>query len=75
MPPAPARGGEGARAVVGASAIAAEAGVIVPGRQIIAVGGTGNGADTALVLRPAHTNRLLKARLDFFVCKPLRPLD
>ena len=60
---------------VEASAIAADAGVIVPGRQIIAVGGTGNGADTALVLRPAHTNRLLKARLDFFVCKPLRPLD
>ena len=67
--------GQGTKVCVEASAIAADAGIIVPGRQIIAVGGTGNGADTALVLRPAHTNRLLETRLDFFVCKPLRPLD
>lgn len=67
--------GQGTKVCVEASAIAADAGIIVPGRQIIAVGGTGNGADTALVLRPAHTNRLLETRLDFFVCKPMRPLD
>ncbi len=67
--------GQGTKVCVEACAIAADAGVIVPGQSIVAIGGTGHGADTALVLRPAHTNRLLRTRLDYFICKPLRPLE
>ncbi|MBQ3391512.1 MAG: hypothetical protein IJL39_04475 [Clostridia bacterium] len=62
--------GQGTKVCVESCAIAADAGAIRPGEPVIAVGGTGGGVDTALVLRPAHTNRLLQVRLDYFLCKP-----
>ena len=62
--------GQGTKVCVESFAIAADAGAIKPGQPVIAIGGTGGGADTALVLRPAHTNRMLQVRLDYYLCKP-----
>jgi hypothetical protein len=45
-----------------ASVMAADAGLVSPGEEIVAVAGTGRGADTALVLTPAFS-------VDFFALK------
>ena len=50
--------------------MAADCGAVEYGRQLIAIGGTGRGADTAVVLRPANTADLLNLKIDEMLCKP-----
>ena len=38
---------------------------------VVAVGGSGAGADTAIVLRPEASSRMLKTKVDRFICKPI----
>jgi hypothetical protein len=49
--------------------MAADAGVL-SGDELMSVGGTGTGADTALVLTPAHQKHLFDLRIHEIVCKP-----
>jgi hypothetical protein len=52
------------------SCMAADAGLIRTGEEVIAVGGSGRGADTAIVLRASNTHAFFDTRILEIVCKP-----
>jgi hypothetical protein len=54
--------GHGLKVCVEVAIMAADAGA-VPIEDVIAVGGTGSGSDTAIVIRPAHMNNFFDARI------------
>ena len=62
--------GQGMKVCVEIAVMAADADLIPTDRDIICVGGTGRGADTAVVLRPAHMNRFFDLRDRAVLCKP-----
>ena len=62
--------GQGVKVAVEISIMAADAGVIPTGRDIIAVAGTGSGSDAAIVLRPAHMNTFFDLALREILAKP-----
>jgi len=62
--------GQGLKVCVEISIMALDAGMVPFGREIIAVGGTGHGADTACVIRPAHSNAVLDTRVVEIICRP-----
>jgi uncharacterized protein len=62
--------GQGMKVCVEIAVMAADAGLIPTDRDVICVGGTGSGADTAVVLRPAHMNRFFDLRIREILCKP-----
>jgi hypothetical protein len=61
--------GQGTKVAVEIAVMAADAGALT-GNDIISVGGTGRGADTALVLKPAHQNNFFDLRIREIICKP-----
>jgi hypothetical protein len=61
--------GQGTKVAVEVAVMAADAGAL-SGRDIIAIGGTGRGADTALVLKPTHQNNFFDLRIREIICKP-----
>lgn len=61
---------EGTKVAVEVAIMAADAGLVPTDREIIAVGGTGRGADTALVLRAAHMNSFFDLEIREIICKP-----
>jgi len=62
--------GQGMKVCVECAVMAADAGAIPTDRPILAVGGTGRGADTAVVLRPAHMNAFFELRVREILCFP-----
>jgi len=62
--------GQGVKVCVEISVMALDAGLIPYGQDVIAVGGTGEGADTAVVLRPAHAADIFSTRIAEIICKP-----
>ena len=61
--------GQGTKVAVEVAVMAADAGAL-SGADIISIGGSGNGADTALVLKPAHQNNFFDLRIREIICKP-----
>ncbi len=61
--------GQGTKVAVEVAVMAADAGAL-SGNDIISIGGTGKGADTALVVKPAHQNNFFDLRIREVVCKP-----
>ena len=61
---------QGMKVAVEVSIMALEAGLIPAGGEIIAVGGTDEGCDTAIVARPAHARRIKEYRICEILCKP-----
>lgn len=51
--------------------MAADAGLLQSGEKVIAVAGTGLGADTALVMQAASTHHFKNLRVNEIICKPL----
>ena len=62
---------EGIKVCVEISIMAADAGLIPVDRDVIAVGGTGGGADSAMVLRPAHMNGFFDLKVREIIAMPL----
>lgn len=62
--------GEGMKVVFEMAAMAADAGLIRCDEEVIAIAGTGRGADTAVVLKPAHAQDFFDMRLVEVLCKP-----
>jgi len=62
--------GQGTKVCVETSIMALDAGLIPHGEKIIAIGGTGQGADTAVILTPAHAQHVLETRIHEIICKP-----
>jgi hypothetical protein len=61
--------GQGIKVAVEVAVMAADAGALT-GNDIISIGGSGRGADAALVLKPAHQNNFFDMRIREVVCKP-----
>jgi len=62
--------GQGTKVGVEIASMALDAGLIPFGEDVIAVGGTGRGADTALLLAPAHADHIFSTRIREVICMP-----
>ncbi len=62
--------GEGTKVACEIALMAADAGLIRTDEEVISIGGTGRGADTALVIRPAHTHDFFELKVREVLCKP-----
>ena len=61
---------QGAKVACECACMATDGGLISSGQEVIAVGGTGQGADTALVLRASNTHTFFDTRILEIICKP-----
>lgn len=62
--------GQGVKVCVEVAVMALDAGLVPYGEEIIAIGGTGSGADTAVVILPAHSNSIFDTKVKEIICKP-----
>jgi len=62
--------GQGMKVVCEITATAADGGLVHTDEDIIAIGGTGRGADTAVVLRPVNSNDFFDLKVKEILCKP-----
>jgi len=62
--------GAGVKVACEVACMAADAGMIRTDREVVALGGNGGGADTAIILLPANTHRFFDLRVREIVCKP-----
>jgi hypothetical protein len=62
--------GEGTKVCIEITVMAADAGLIPVDRDVIAIGGTGSGADTALVIRPATASSFFDLKIREIIAKP-----
>ena len=61
--------GQGTKVAVEVAIMASDGGAL-SGRDIVSIGGTGKGADSALILKPANQSQLFDMRIREMVCKP-----
>jgi uncharacterized protein len=61
---------QGTKVAVEVALMAADAGLLDMAREIIAIAGSDNGADTALVLKPAYTRKFTDLRIREILAKP-----
>ena len=64
--------GEGTKVAIEIVLMAADAGLISMRNDVIAIAGTRKGADTALVISPAHTSNFFDLFVKEIICKPLK---
>lgn len=62
--------GQGMKVVLEISMMATDAGLIMAGEPVIAIGGTHRGADFAAVINPANSFRFFDLKLLEFICLP-----
>jgi hypothetical protein len=62
--------GQGVKVCAEIAIMALDAGMIPHGAEVVAIGGTGAGADAACVVRPAHSNAVLDTRIVEILCRP-----
>jgi hypothetical protein len=62
--------GQGTKVACEIALMAADAGLIRTDEEVISIGGTGSGADTALVIKPAHTHDFFELKVKEILCKP-----
>lgn len=62
--------GEGTKVCVEITLMAADAGLIPVNKDVVAIAGTGRGADTALRMRPANASRFFDLKIREVIAKP-----
>ena len=62
--------GQGMKVVCEITLMAADAGLVRTDEDIIVIGGTGRGADTAVVLRPVNSEDFFDLKVKEILCKP-----
>lgn len=62
--------GQGTKVCVEVSIMALDAGLIPYGEPIIAIGGSGKGADTAVIVSPSHASSVFETKIHEIICKP-----
>lgn len=62
--------GDGTKVCVEITLMAADAGLIPMDRDVIAVAGSGRGADTALLIKPVNASRFFDLRIREVIAKP-----
>lgn len=65
--------GHGTKVCIELTAMAADRGFVRTDEDVIAIGGTGKGVDTALVIKPANTHLLYELKVREVIAKPWRP--
>lgn len=63
--------GEGTKVCVEMAMMAADAGLVRQGENIITIAGTNRGADTAMVIKAANVQSFFDLRIQEIICKPL----
>ena len=61
---------QGTKVAVEVVAMAADAGLLDVNKDAIGIGGTGGGADTALVIKPAYTTNFFDLKVREVICMP-----
>jgi hypothetical protein len=61
--------GQGTKVAVEIAIMAADAGMLT-GNDIVSIGGSGKGADAAIILKPANQSDLFDMRIREIICKP-----
>ena len=61
---------EGVKVAVEISLMAADDGCISPDKDIVSIGGTSGGADTALLIKPTYTTALFELGIKEIICIP-----
>lgn len=62
--------GQGVKVACEITCMASDAGLIRTDEDAIGIGGSGRGADTALVLKPTNTHTFFDMRIKELICKP-----
>ncbi len=62
--------GQGTKVAVEIALMATDAGLVRTDQDIISLGGTGEGVDTALVIRPSNSFRFFELKVREVICKP-----
>jgi hypothetical protein len=62
--------GQGVKVACEVVLMAADAGLIRTDQEVISIGGTASGADTSLVIKPAHTHDFFELKVREVLCKP-----
>ncbi len=62
--------GQGMKVCLEVSVMALDAGLIPYGKEVMAIGGSGRGADTALIIRPAHSRDFFDTKIGEIICRP-----
>lgn len=63
--------GHGTKVAVECAVMALDAGLIGYMESVIALGGSGRGVDTAIVIRASHAASILDCKIDRIICKPI----
>ena len=61
---------QGAKVTVEIGCMALDAGAIGYGSEVVCLGGTGHGLDTAVVMTPSHANRIFETKIHEILCMP-----
>jgi len=61
---------QGMKVCVEVSIMAAEAGLVSPAEEIIVLGGSGEGADTAVLMRPGYAANMFGIKIKEVLCMP-----
>lgn len=61
---------QGTKVCVEIGMMAMDCGAVECGKPVVAVAGTGRGADTAVILTPAYTADFLSTKIHEMLCKP-----
>lgn len=62
--------GQGVKVGCEIACMATDAGYFRTDEEVIAIGGSGNGADTAIVVQPSNTHTFFDMRIKEIICKP-----
>jgi len=62
--------GQGAKVACEILLMAADAGLLNTDEEVISIGGSASGADTALVIKPANTHDFFELKVKEVLCKP-----
>jgi len=62
--------GQGMKVSLEIAAMAADAGLVRTDEEVVSIGGTGRGADTAVVLQPDYVHRFFNLKVKELICKP-----
>ena len=61
---------QGTKVACEIATVAADAGLIRTDEDVICVGGTGHGADTACIIKPVNTHNFFDLKVKAIICKP-----
>jgi len=62
--------GSGVKVTIEIVMAAADAGLVSTNEEVVSIGGTNQGADTAVIMNPVHVQDFFKLKIKEIICKP-----